>query len=36
LILDGKVGYLRRTDATTGGFTNYHGPLAYLSLEYKL
>jgi hypothetical protein len=36
LIAEGKLGYLRRTDATTGGFTNYHGPLAYVSLEYKL
>jgi len=23
LLGDGKVGYLRRTDDTTGGFTNY-------------
>ena len=36
LILDGKVGYLRRTDATTGGFTNYHGPLAYVALTLAL
>ena len=26
LIGEGKAGYLRRTDATTGGFTNYRGP----------
>ena len=31
-----KVGYLRRTDATTGGFTNYRGPLAYASVTYSL
>jgi hypothetical protein len=31
-----KVGYLRRTDATTGDFTNYRGPLAYASITYSL
>lgn len=31
-----KAGYLRRTDDTTGGFTNYHGPLVYASLTYSL
>jgi hypothetical protein len=36
LILDAKAGYLRRTDATTGGFTNYNGPLAYVALTYSL
>ena len=36
LILDGKVGYLHRTDETTGGFTNYHGPLAYVALTLAL
>jgi hypothetical protein len=35
-MLDAKVGYLHRTDATTGGFTNYKGPLAYLALTYTL
>ena len=35
-ILDAKAGYLRRTDATTGGFTNYKGPLAYLAVTYSL
>ncbi len=35
-IVDGKVGYLHRTDATTGGFTNYRGPLAYIGLTYSL
>ena len=36
LFVDGKVGYLRRTDATTGGFTNYSGPLAYIALNCAL
>ncbi len=31
-----KAGYLQRTDDTTGGFTNYHGPLVYASLTYSL
>lgn len=31
-----KVGYLSNTDPSTGGFTNYHGPLAYVSLVYSL
>ncbi len=33
---EAKVGYLRSTSDTTGGFTNYNGPLAYLSLTYAL
>lgn len=36
LMAEAKVGYLRSTDGTTGSFTNYRGPLAYVSLEYKL
>ena len=36
LIGEGKVGYLRWTDPTAGGFTNYNGPLAYVSLTYSL
>jgi hypothetical protein len=36
LFADAKVGYLHRTDATTGGLTNYHGPLAYVGLTYSL
>jgi hypothetical protein len=36
LMGDAKVGYLRSTDGTTGGFTNYKGPLAYVSLSYSL
>jgi hypothetical protein len=33
---DAKIGYLKSDDQTTGGFTNYKGPLAYLSLSYSL
>ncbi len=36
IIGDCKIGYLRSTDGTTGGFTNYHGPLGYLSITYSL
>jgi hypothetical protein len=36
LMSEGKVGYLERTDPTTGGFTNYHGPLVYVALTYSL
>jgi hypothetical protein len=36
LMGDAKIGYLRSTDGTTGGFTNYKGPLAYVSLSYSL
>jgi hypothetical protein len=36
LFSDAKVGYLRSTDATTGNFTNYRGPLAYVSVTYSL
>jgi hypothetical protein len=31
-----KVGELKSTDGTTGSMTNYHGPLAYVSLTYAL
>jgi len=36
LIGDCKIGYLHLDDETTGGFTNYRGPLAYISLTYSL
>jgi hypothetical protein len=36
LLGDAKVGYLRSTDPTTGGFTNYRGPLAYVALSFAL
>lgn len=29
-----KIGYLESTNTTTGGNTNYRGPLAYVSLEH--
>jgi hypothetical protein len=31
-----KVGYMKSFDQTTGGFTNYDGPLAYVALTYAL
>lgn len=31
-----KVGYFESHNITTGGFTNFHGPMGYLSLEYSL
>jgi hypothetical protein len=33
---DCKVGYVRRSDNTTGGFTNYHGPVAYAAVTWAL
>jgi hypothetical protein len=36
MMAEGSFGYLSWTDPTTGGFTNYHGPLAYLSVTYSL
>ncbi len=36
LMGEAKVGYLEMTNPTTGGFTNYHGPLAYVALTYSL
>ena len=36
MFAEGKVGYLDRQDATAGGFTNYKGPLVYLSLTCAL
>ncbi len=36
LIGEGKLGYLRWTNPTAGGFTDYNGPLAYVSLTYSL
>ena len=36
LIGEAKVGYMKGTSDTTGGFTNFNGPLAYLSLTYAL
>ena len=31
-----KIGYFESRNDTTGGFTNFHGPLAYLSFEHRL
>ena len=36
LVLNAKVGYADSANDTTGGFTSYHGPMAYVSLEYAL
>ncbi|HXQ81015.1 MAG TPA: hypothetical protein VN775_06875, partial [Opitutaceae bacterium] len=36
LMGEGKVGYIRKTDDTTGGFTNYQSPLAYVAFTYSL
>ncbi len=31
-----KVGYFQQDNTTTGAFTNFHGPMAYLSIEHAL
>ncbi len=36
MILNAKVGYFDSKNDTTGGNTNFHGPLAYVSLDYAL
>src|SRR5208283_5830879 len=36
IIGEGKIGYIRKTDDTTGGFTNYQSPLAYVAFTYSL
>jgi hypothetical protein len=36
LIGDAKIGYFDSKNDTTGGFTSYHGPVAYVSVEYAL
>ena len=35
-LVSGKVGYLDSINNTTGGYTSFHGPLAYVSLDYGL
>ena len=35
-IANAKVGYFESKNDTTGGRTNYHGPMAYLSFEHGL
>jgi hypothetical protein len=36
MFLNAKVGYFDSRNDTTGGNTNYHGPMAYLSIDYAL
>jgi hypothetical protein len=36
LVGEARAGYLHRTDDTTGGFTNYKGPLVYVAFTYGL
>jgi hypothetical protein len=36
MVLNAKVGYADSKNDTTGGFTNFRGPLAYLSLDTAL
>jgi len=36
MIAEGKVGYLSRSSATAGSFTDYNGPLVYVSLTCAL
>ena len=31
-----KLGYISSDNDTTGGHTDFHGPLGYVSLEYGL
>jgi len=35
-ICSGKIGYVDSHNGTTGGNTDFHGPLAYVSLDYGL
>ncbi len=32
-VANAKIGYMDSKNDTTGGFTNFHGPMAYVSLE---
>jgi hypothetical protein len=34
LICNAKIGYFDSVNDTTGGFTNYHGPIAYLAFDH--
>jgi hypothetical protein len=36
IIFNAKVGYIDSVSNATGGFTNYHGPLGYLSMDFAL
>ena len=31
-----KIGYIESKNDTSGGNSNYHGPLAYLSIDHAL
>jgi hypothetical protein len=33
-VADGKIGYFDSQNDTTGGNTNFHGPLAYVSIQH--
>jgi hypothetical protein len=33
VVINAKIGYAYSNNDTTGGFTNYRGPLAYISIE---
>jgi len=35
-VMNAKVGYADSKNDTTGGFTNFRGPLAYVSIEHAL
>ena len=36
MLVSAKVGYFDSTNATAGGFSDFHGPLAYVAVEYGL
>jgi len=36
LVMNAKIGYTRSSNDTTGGRTNYNGPLAYVSFDHAL
>jgi hypothetical protein len=35
-VVNAKIGYAKSNNDTTGGLTNYKGPLAYISIEHAL
>jgi hypothetical protein len=34
LVMNAKVGYIDSKNDTTGGYTNYRGPMAYLAFDH--
>ena len=36
VVINAKIGYAYSNNDTTGGFTNFRGPLAYISIEHAL